>query len=69
MRITLVRSATIVVELDGTRILVDPMLDPAGARPPIAGTANPVLNPTVDLPFPAETVVDGLDAVLVTHRH
>jgi len=32
MRITLVRSATIVVELDGTRILVDPMLDPAGAR-------------------------------------
>ena len=69
MRITLVRSATIVVELDGTRILVDPMLDPAGARPPIAGTANPVRNPTVDLPFPAETVVDGLDAVLVTHRH
>jgi L-ascorbate metabolism protein UlaG (beta-lactamase superfamily) len=69
MRITLVRSATIVVELDGRRILVDPMLDPAGARPPIAGTANPVRNPTVDLPFPAETVVDGLDAVLVTHRH
>ena len=28
MRITLVRSATIVVELDGRRILVDPMLDP-----------------------------------------
>jgi L-ascorbate metabolism protein UlaG (beta-lactamase superfamily) len=45
------------------------MLDPAGARPPIADTANPVRNPTVDLPLPAEDVVRGLDAVLVTHRH
>jgi L-ascorbate metabolism protein UlaG (beta-lactamase superfamily) len=69
MRITLVRSATIVLELDGRRILVDPMLDPAGARPPIADTANPVRNPTVELPLPAEEVVRGLDGVLVTHRH
>jgi L-ascorbate metabolism protein UlaG (beta-lactamase superfamily) len=69
MRITLVRNATLLLELDGRRILVDPMLDPAGARPPIPGTANPVDNPTVELPFPAEEVVRGLDAVLVTHRH
>ena len=69
MRITLVRNATLLLELEGRRILVDPMLDPAGARPPIAGTANPVDNPTVELPFPAEEVVRGLDAVLVTHRH
>jgi L-ascorbate metabolism protein UlaG (beta-lactamase superfamily) len=69
MRITLVRNATLLLELDGRRILVDPMLDPAGARPPIAGTANPVDNPTVELPFPAEDVARGLDAVLVTHRH
>jgi L-ascorbate metabolism protein UlaG (beta-lactamase superfamily) len=69
MRITLVRNATLLLEVDGRRILVDPMLDPAGARPPIAGTANPVRNPTVELPFPAEEVVRGLDAVLVTHRH
>ena len=45
------------------------MLDPARARPPIENTANPVPNPTVELPFPAEEVVRGLDAVLVTHRH
>jgi L-ascorbate metabolism protein UlaG (beta-lactamase superfamily) len=69
MRIRLVRSATLVLELFGRRILVDPMLDPAGARPPIEQTANPVRNPTVDLPFPAEEVVSGLDAVLVTHCH
>ena len=69
MRLTLVRSATVILELDGKRILVDPMLDDAGARPPIEGTANPVPNPTVPLPFPAEEAVRGLDAVLVTHRH
>jgi L-ascorbate metabolism protein UlaG (beta-lactamase superfamily) len=69
MRLTLVRSATLILELDGKRILVDPMLDDVGARPPIGGTANPVANPTVPLPFAAEEVVRGLDAVIVTHRH
>ncbi len=69
MRITLVRHATLVVELDGRRILVDPMLDDVGARPPVENTPNPVRNPTVPLPIPAADVVTGLDAVLVTHRH
>src|SRR5574338_1054873 len=69
MKITLIRSATVVLEVGGRRILVDPMLDPARARPPIENTANPVNNPMVELPFPAEDVVRGVDAVLVTHRH
>ena len=69
MRLTLVRSATVILELAGRRVLVDPMLDDAGARPPIDGTANPVANPTVPLPFPAEEAVRDLDAVIVTHRH
>jgi len=69
MRVTLIRNATIILELSGRRILVDPMLDAARARPPIENTANPVPNPTVGLPFPAEEVVRGIDAVLVTHRH
>jgi L-ascorbate metabolism protein UlaG (beta-lactamase superfamily) len=45
------------------------MLDDAGARPPVENTSNPVRNPTVPLPFPAEEVVRGVDAVVVTHRH
>jgi L-ascorbate metabolism protein UlaG (beta-lactamase superfamily) len=69
MRLTLVRSATLLLELRGRRILVDPMLDDAGARPPVEQTANPVRNPTVPLPFPAEAVVRDIDAVIVTHRH
>ena len=69
MNITLVRNATLILETPAGRLLVDPMLDPAGARPPIEHTANPVRNPTVELPFPPEQVVEGLAAVLVTHRH
>ena len=69
MRLTLIRSATLVVELADRRILVDPMFDEVGARPPIEGTRNPVANPTVPLPFAAEEVVRGVDAVFVTHRH
>ena len=69
MNITLVRSATLILETRAGRLLLDPMLDPAGARAPIEGTANPVRNPTVELPLPAAEVVRGLDAVLVTHCH
>jgi L-ascorbate metabolism protein UlaG (beta-lactamase superfamily) len=69
VRITLVRSATVIVEIAGKRILFDPMLDDVAARPPIEHTRNQVANPTVPLPFPAEEVVRGLDAIIVTHRH
>jgi L-ascorbate metabolism protein UlaG (beta-lactamase superfamily) len=69
MNITLLRNATLVLETRAGRILVDPMLDPAGARPPIEDTANPVRNPTVELPVPPEEAVRRLAAVLVTHCH
>jgi L-ascorbate metabolism protein UlaG (beta-lactamase superfamily) len=69
MRLTLIRNATVILELAGRRVLVDPMLDDAGARPPVENTSNPVRNPTVPLPFPAEEVVRWVDAVVVTHRH
>jgi L-ascorbate metabolism protein UlaG (beta-lactamase superfamily) len=69
VRLTLVRNATLILEVDGRQVLVDPMLDDAGTRPPVESTRNPVANPTVPLPFPAEDVVRGVDAVVVTHRH
>jgi L-ascorbate metabolism protein UlaG (beta-lactamase superfamily) len=69
MRVTLVRHATLILELEGRRILVEPMLDDAGARDPVEDTPRQRRNPLVPLPFPAEEVVRGLDAVVVTHLH
>src|SRR4051794_15422944 len=69
MELTLVRNATLRLEMGGRRLVVDPMLDPAGARPPIAGTPEPRPNPLVELPRPAAEVLARVDAVLVTHLH
>jgi L-ascorbate metabolism protein UlaG (beta-lactamase superfamily) len=69
MRLRLIRNATLRVRVAERCLLVDPMLDPAGARPPVEDTADPRRNPTVELPEPAEVVVTGLDAALVTHLH
>ena len=69
MRLTLVRNATLLVELGDRRLLVDPMLYAAGARPRVEDSPNPRRNPLVPLPFPPETVARGLDAVIVTHLH
>src|SRR5690349_11178951 len=69
MRLQLIRHATLIVEYDGRRLLVDPMLDDAGARPPVVNTANQRENPLVPLPVPVADVVGSLDAVLVTHLH
>jgi L-ascorbate metabolism protein UlaG (beta-lactamase superfamily) len=69
MHLHLVRHATLRLEYGGLTLLVDPQLDPAGARDPVPGTPNPRPTPLVELPEPAEVVATGLDAVLVTHLH
>jgi L-ascorbate metabolism protein UlaG (beta-lactamase superfamily) len=67
--ITLLRHATVVVELDGQRILIDPMLDAAGARPPIENTPAQRDNPLVELPAGAGGALQGLTGAIVTHLH
>lgn len=69
MRLRLIRNATLVVDLDGTRILIDPMFDPAESRPPVVDTVPERRNPLVELPEPPEALLDGVDAVLFTHLH
>jgi L-ascorbate metabolism protein UlaG (beta-lactamase superfamily) len=66
VRLTLVRHATLLLELAGRRVLVDPMLGDAGAYPPIENTPNPAPNPLVPLP---PVALEPLDAILVTHLH
>jgi L-ascorbate metabolism protein UlaG (beta-lactamase superfamily) len=69
MRLRLVRHATLLLEYSGHRLLVDPMLDDAGARPPIQNSPNPRKNPLVPLPMPAEECLQSVEWVLVTHTH
>jgi len=69
VRLRLIRHATLELDYAGRRLLLDPMLDPAGARGPVANTPNDRRNPLVDLPEPAEAVADRAEIVLVTHLH
>src|SRR5215207_1792858 len=69
MRLQLIRHATLLLELAGRHLLIDPMLGPAGALPPVSNTANDRRNPLVDLPMAAEEIAGEADAVLVTHLH
>jgi len=69
MQLTLIRHATLRVEVAGHTLLVDPQLDPAGARDAVPNTPNPRPSPTSELPLPAAAVVEGVDAVLLTHVH
>jgi len=69
VRIRLIRNATLVLETGLGRVLVDPMLRAAGTSPPVENTPNPLRNPLVELPLPAEEVVREIDLCIVTHLH
>ena len=69
MKITQIRSATILIDFGETRFLVDPVLADKDSYPGFPGTYNAHLKwPKVDLPLPISEVID-VDAVIVTHTH
>lgn len=65
-QIRLVRNATLLINYNGKKILLDPMLSPKGAFGSWAGNG---VTPSVDLPLPVSEIVDGVDFVLLTHGH
>jgi L-ascorbate metabolism protein UlaG (beta-lactamase superfamily) len=72
MQIQLLRHATLFLMMNGSRILVDPMLGPAGSMDPIQNAPNPRRIPLVDLPLVRTalgTLLNQVDIVLVTHTH
>ena len=72
MNIKLIRHATTVLQIGGTRLLIDPVLSSKGALPPVPKTPHMRANPLTDLPIENEKLDDWLqsmDAVLVTHTH
>lgn len=71
MRLRQIRNATLVIDYAGTRLLVDPWLEDAGSgmRATSPWPERNVPSPLVDLPCPVGEILDGVDAVLVTHVH
>jgi len=70
MNIHQIRNATIVVEYAGKKFLIDPMLAEKGAYPPFPNALRQDQNnPLVGLPTSLDTIVQGIDAVIVTHLH
>ena len=66
MKIQLIRNATMKMTYAGRTFLTDPMLSPKDEIRSFAGIAR---NPTIELPFPTEEIVKGIDGVIVTHDH
>lgn len=74
MKLRLLRHATVVLDYAGRKLLVDPVLNPAGARPPIPTKAvdRDRRNPLVELPVSSaelQEIIASLDGALLTHLH
>ncbi|MEI9920530.1 MAG: MBL fold metallo-hydrolase [Bacteroidota bacterium] len=67
--VQLIRHATLILNSDDVRILIDPMLSPKGALDPVANAGNDIRIPMVDLPSSVEKILKGIDAVFITHTH
>lgn len=65
-----IRNATAKIEMAGSTFLVDPYLAPKGNYAGFEGTINSQKrNPLIDMKEPVEKVLEGVDAVIVTHTH
>ena len=68
MKIQHIRNACMILHYKDQRILVDPCLNPKGTLPPYAlFRKRPQLNPIVDLPPNAESVLSQITSGLITH--
>lgn len=67
MKITQLRNATIIVEAGPHRILVDPMLAPKDALPPLKFLGPRARNPLVNLPAVADDLLETVTHCLITH--
>lgn len=65
-----IRNATVKITYADTTFLVDPMFAKKGFYEGFPHTYRSYLrNPLVDLPIKPETILEGVDAIIVTHTH
>lgn len=69
MKITQIRNATLIIEYNGTKFLIDPWLGPKDYMPGFEPAINSqIRQPRVELPCDIKTITE-VDAVIVTHVH
>ncbi|OTG79524.1 hypothetical protein B9T33_12115 [Acinetobacter sp. ANC 5054] len=65
-----IRNATVKISYADTTFLIDPMFAAKGFYEGFPNTHRSYLrNPLVDLPLKPETILAGVDAVIITHTH
>lgn len=72
IKIQLLRHATILIEINGKKILLDPMLSEKDALDPVQNCGNDIRFPMQELPLSdseLRQLLDKIDAVFVTHLH
>lgn len=67
MKITQIRNATIIIEVQHKRILVDPMLARQSSLPKLRYFKSQQRNPLVELPMAFKQLEDSIDFALITH--
>ena len=69
MRLHQLRNATMIIEYNGKRLLIDPMFASKGVND--GSDANmPIVDvpwPSHDLPVPPKDIIKNIDAVIITH--
>ncbi len=69
MKITQIRNATLIIEYNNTKFLIDPWLGPKDYMEGFDTAVNSeIRQPRVELPLAIEKIVD-VDAVIITHIH
>lgn len=71
-KIRLLRHATLVIEINNLKILVDPMLSSKDKMDPVQNCGNDIRIPMVGLPInktELDQLLNEVDAVIVTHLH
>lgn len=72
MKIRLLRHATLIIEINDKKLLIDPMLSSKDNLDPVQNCGNDIRIPMVELPVSNEEltkILDEADAVVVTHLH
>ena len=72
MKIQQIRNATIRIECAGKHFLIDPWFQKKGtgmSAPSPDPEKAKIPSPTTELPFSVEQIMEGIDAMIVTHIH